>query len=581
MSDQQIAQRNQILAAVLAFVSVCIVLLVAYSLIYSGKIYAGVTINGVAVGGMSVADAQSKVATAATNYNTALIPVQYGSTTVRIPISQLAVKYQPDAAEAAVQYGRSGSLIQQAHARLRAFFGRPTVFTGYKYDDARLQPFLNQIDDDATAPVANASLRFDGGTVSVVDASPGKRLDRGSLTLALKHQLDVMGTGTVDAPIYDMPPAISSASLSAAKAQADRFVSEPITLKVSGQTKTVDVATITGWIRVDEAQAQTDISTADISHFYHTDAPVSVALKVDKTKVAGFVAELANSVDQQGQNAALTIQDGKAVVFQPSRNGIALDQAAATDAIADVVDHAPGNRTVTLATKISKPTVNEENLNNLGIKELISEGQTFFPGSPSTRLTNIRVGAAKYNGVLVAPGDTFSFGQILGDVGPAQGYVPELVILGDHEEKQYGGGLCQVASTAYRAALLAGLPIVERHNHSFAVSYYTAPFGVPGVDATIYYPQVDFKFKNDTPGYILIQTIMQGTTLKFDFYGTKTKSGVIRGPQFISGTTDSTQPSHTIFWRDIVDLNGNVMKTDTIETWYKSSKDFPINTQFN
>jgi hypothetical protein len=74
---------------------------------------------------------------------------------------------------------------------------------------------------------------------------------------------------------------------------------------------------------------------------------------------------------------------------------------------------------------------------------------------------------------------------------------------------------------------------------------------------------------------------MQGTTLKFDFYGTKTKSGVIRGPQFISGTTDSTQPSHTIFWRDIVDLNGNVMKTDTIETWYKSSKDFPINTQFN
>ncbi|MEO7617987.1 MAG: VanW family protein, partial [Candidatus Saccharibacteria bacterium] len=183
--------------------------------------------------------------------------------------------------------------------------------------------------------------------------------------------------------------------------------------------------------------------------------------------------------------------------------------------------------------------------------------------------------------VLLAPGEQFSFGKILGDVGAEQGYKPELVILGDHEEKQYGGGLCQVSSTAYRAALLAGLPINQRYNHSFAISYYTAPYGVPGVDATIYYPQVDFKFTNDTGNYILIQTHMEGTTLTFDYYGTKVKSGQIRGPYFITGTTDNKQPSTTVFYRDVLDLAGNVIKTDTVNTHYESSDKYPVQKTYN
>ncbi|HUC20538.1 MAG TPA: VanW family protein, partial [Candidatus Polarisedimenticolaceae bacterium] len=265
----------------------------------------------------------------------------------------------------------------------------------------------------------------------------------------------------------------------------------------------------------------------------------------------------------------------------PSQDGVSLDQVKAVGQVVAALNENGTDRTATLPGKVTPAEVNENNLESLGIKEQLSSGQTFFPGSPSTRLTNIRVGQALYNGVLLKPGEVFSFGKILGDVGPAQGYVPELVILADHEEKQYGGGLCQVASTAYRAALLAGLPILQRVNHSFAVSYYTAPYGVPGVDATIYYPQVDLKFKNDTPGYILIQTHMVGTTLTFDYFGTKTKVGEIRGPQFVSGTSDTKQPSRTVFYRDIKDLSGNLVKTDTVFTNYKSSADFPIEHQFN
>ena len=86
------------------------------------------------------------------------------------------------------------------------------------------------------------------------------------------------------------------------------------------------------------------------------------------------------------------------------------------------------------------------------------------------------------------------------------------------------------------------------------------------------------KFKNDTGHYILIQTEMVGTTLKFSFYGTKTKTGVINGPSFVYGSNDETKPSQTVFYRQVLDLSGNIIKTDTVNTYYKSSLDFPVAT---
>jgi vancomycin resistance protein YoaR len=275
------------------------------------------------------------------------------------------------------------------------------------------------------------------------------------------------------------------------------------------------------------------------------------------------------------------MQDGKLAVVEPSRTGVKLEQERTVKDIMASLKKPAGERKVALRFEKTQADVNEANLESLGIKEEISVGETYFPGSPSTRLINVRTGAKRFNGVLLKPGDTFSFGKLLGSVGPETGYVPELVILEGHEEKQYGGGLCQVSSTAFRAALAAGLPITQRVNHSFAISYYTWPYDAPGVDATIYYPSVDFKFVNDSGHYILMQTEMEGTRLKFHYFGTKTKSGVLRGPTFVTGDSDTTKPSHTVFYRDVLDLDGKVVKTDTFNTYYKSSLDFPIQKQFN
>lgn len=552
----------------------------SFELVYADKIYPGVSADGVYVGGQSRTEAGKRVAQKTTQFAGQVITISNGDTNLRIPVASLAVKY--DAAHStdlAYNYGRQGTFWNKVQEQARALIGRATNFSTYTYDDARLVPYLVELDNDLTTPVKNASLSFNNSQAQVTPAQAGTRLSLGRLTQLVKDRLSQTSTDSIEAPVYQLAPDLGTNVLQDATKQLDTYLSAPVMLSYVGTDHPVDQSVIISWIQVGNKPTKPFLATLKVDDLYPP--PAAVSLSLNRKAIETYVVGLAGGLDQTAQNARLVMQDGQLIIAEPSRTGIKVDQAGAVKGIEKALELAGDQRKVAVALQTTQADVNESNLVSLGIKELISEGQTFFPGSPNTRLTNVRAGAKKFNGVLLKPDEVFSFGALLGAVGPETGYVPELVILADHEEKQYGGGLCQVSSTAFRAALAAGLPILERHNHSFAISYYTAPYNAPGVDATIYYPQVDFKFKNDTGSYILMQTTMQGTTLKFDFYGTKTKSGTIRGPEFISGTNDATKSSHTVFYRDVLDLAGKVTKTDTFHTYYKPSTDFPITQQFN
>jgi vancomycin resistance protein YoaR len=552
----------------------------SFELVYAGKIFPGVSADGVYLGGLSQDEAESRIAARVKEFGEHVVTISNGDTNLRIPVASLNVTYDAGKAAAlAYNFGREGGLGAQIHAQARALLGHLTPLAVYTYDDERLIPYIVDLDDDVTSPVENATLSFNGDVAQVTPSQTGSRLDLGRLIDLINDRLATTSADTIAAPVYQIQPDLTTAPLAAAVSQMSDYLSGPITVSYNGTDRQIDQNTIISWIEVSANPARPFTESLKLEDL--NPPPPRANLELSKVAVQEYVADLARGIDQTAQNAALSMQSGQLSVVQPSQDGVNVDQAAAVDGIMAALTKRGDQRRVDLKLQSTTAEVNEDNLQQLGIKELIAEGETTFPGSTSNRLINIRQGAKQFNGVLLKPGEQFSFGKILGDVGPETGYVPELVILQNHEEKQYGGGLCQVASTAYRAALLAGLPINERHNHSFAVSYYTAPYGVPGVDATIYYPQVDLKFTNDTGSYILIQTTMSGTDLKFDFYGTKTKVGVIRGPQFVTGTTDTKQASHTVFWRDVQDLSGNVIKTDEINTYYKPSTDFPVTKQFN
>lgn len=162
-------------------------------------------------------------------------------------------------------------------------------------------------------------------------------------------------------------------------------------------------------------------------------------------------------------------------------------------------------------------TVTDPTLAASGIQEVVTVGESNFNNSPANRRHNIATGLAKFNGHIIPKGTTFSFDETLGLVDGSTGYLKELVIKGARTEPDFGGGLCQVSSTAYRGVWEYGFPITQRINHSYAVSHY-AP---QGTDATVYPPNVDMKFTNDSPGDLLIQTYAENDLAYFIYYGTK------------------------------------------------------------
>jgi vancomycin resistance protein YoaR len=203
-----------------------------------------------------------------------------------------------------------------------------------------------------------------------------------------------------------------------------------------------------------------------------------------------------------------------------------------------------------ISAERTAPAVPTGSANDLGIREVLGVGYSSFAGSPSNRRANIRHGADKLNGLLIAPGETLSLLENLRPFTIADGYLPELVIKGDKIIPEIGGGLCQIGTTTFRAAMNSGLEIAERRNHSLVVSYYNDPSnGQPGTDATIYDPSPDLKILNDTANYIMLVTTVDSATseLFFTFWGTSDgRAGSYTPPVVLSWTGyGATQETET------------------------------------
>lgn len=259
--------------------------------------------------------------------------------------------------------------------------------------------------------------------------------------------------------------------------------------------------------------------------FTLTDSPLflggdkSTRTNISPANVYAWIAAQTTTVSAEPVAGDLTVENNKATNFTPPVIGQRLDAATTTKIILQALMR--GENKAEAVVQVMPPDRTLASTNDLGIIELIGHGESIFKGSPKNRRHNIATGVEKLTGVIVAPGEEFSFNKNICPVDKSTGYLPELVIKSNDTVPEYGGGLCQVSSTVYRAAMDAGLKIIQRKNHSYAVQYYALPWG-HGADATTYCGGVDFRFQNDTPGSILIWPHFEETDkLVFDFYGTK------------------------------------------------------------
>lgn len=323
---------------------------------------------------------------------------------------------------------------------------------------------------------------------------------------------------------------------------------------------------------------------------------LSPAYHYSQETLQEYLGSIAKEVKLEPVDALFRFENGRVTAFRPSSDGQEVDfetlEKEVTEKIPLVAASIkPKTFTLVIPIKVLKPNVTTDEVNSLGINELIGVGNSLFQGSIQSRIFNITLAATRLNGILVAPDETFSFNKALGDISAFTGYKQAYVIEGGKTVLGDGGGVCQVSTTFFRALLDAGLPIVERHAHAYRVGYYEQDQG-PGYDATIYSPSINLQFKNDTNHHILIQTFIDPTyqKLTFHLYGTKDGRESIISQPVITGQTPAPPPSYqddptlpkgqtkqvdfaaagaTVYITRIVKKEGKVLYSDKFSSYYR------------
>jgi len=238
-----------------------------------------------------------------------------------------------------------------------------------------------------------------------------------------------------------------------------------------------------------------------------------VEFRANTQQIENDLTDFAASVGVQAIDARFGIASGSMMEVTPAQIGKRLDFKTSTQNIVQAMAHNISEAMLVLTDV--PPALNLEKLAKAGITAQLARGSSNFVGSPASRVHNIRTGASKFDHTFIQPGEEFSFNDRVGNIDASTGYLTGLVIKGTKLVPEYGGGLCQVSTTMFRAAALAGLAIIERRPHALPVKYYNPQ----GFDATVYTGAADLRFRNDTSAPILIQTVIKGTEIAFEFYG--------------------------------------------------------------
>lgn len=287
-----------------------------------------------------------------------------------------------------------------------------------------------------------------------------------------------------------------------------------------------------------------------------------VSLWTDKIKL--FLNGLSENFQTAAKDGRLEMDaNGQLSVLVPSQAGYTLDSEASYENIASFIKEKKAGSTINLAVEFVQPKVPTTEPTSLGVNQLIATGTSSFVGSPKNRIHNIETAIKRFHGLILAPKEEFSFVENLGAVDASTGYKAELVIKKNKTIPEFGGGICQVSTTMFRAAVNAGMEITARRNHAYPVQYYSPQ----GTDATVYIPKPDFKFINNTPQYLLIQARIEDKKLSFDFYGTSDGRQVeTKGPVVTSRTHDGGM--RTSYTQIVKDKDGNIIREDTFRSFY-------------
>ena len=305
----------------------------------------------------------------------------------------------------------------------------------------------------------------------------------------------------------------------------------------SNMTQVIDEAFNYAKLTPDASDEAVKINYNMVQQLKNQPKEYTTAYTVNTDSLLSIVTGVVEPLDQTVSDAYISNFDidSKGFDIVPESKGIVVDAQATSDAVKALIDSRTYEGTVGIVAEITDPTLTAAEINeNFGLVSSFSTVTT----NNSNRNANIALACEKINGTILQPGEEFSFNGVVGQRTTANGFKEATVIQGGQYEQGLGGGICQVSSTLYNAVVMADLEVTERNAHAWPSSY------VPeGLDATVDYGVLDFKFKNDTDYQVIVLAWWDSSdsTCHAEIYGKKLPDG--QYIKFISEVSYGATPS--------------------------------------
>ncbi len=461
----------------------------SFSLIYQDKVLPRTFIGEKNFGGMTSKEARTTLNQLINRSQDQQLNFKGGDFSYDVSLKELEVNYdklQNKTIDNLLSIGRQGALGKIISQTLKSIFTKNTIRASFDYDKTELNEFLMLIAKDIDKEERDATIEIEDNEAVVISEQLGQKFSLAeNRSLTLEHIGSFSFDKLISFRIEKILPKISSQVAQEALVETQALMGRQLTLKAGDKTFQIypqDVSEMIEFVARLKKDDEENNNGKNNSRYI-------LSPEISTAKVFQLTEKISSEIYQEPRDPEFEVSGGKVVAFQLAQTGYELEKEKSVDQIIEAIKK--DQKVVELPVKITEPTIASNNPEEIGLRELIGEGTTNFSGSPQNRRHNISVGANSFDGVLINPGEEFSMIKYLGPVEASTNYLPELVIKEDRTIPEYGGGLCQVSTTMFRAALDAGLKITERQNHSYRVRYYEPPVGM---DATIYLPKPDFKF---------------------------------------------------------------------------------------
>ena len=549
------------------------------------RIVPGIRVADINLGGLTRAEAAAALSDRYQHLEETRYIFHDGERSWSATARELGLSFPAEAlVERAFSIGHGDDSRRSLREQAAAWFIGANLPATLEFDPTAARNYLGGLAAEIKRERRDASLRLDGADLSIDHGATGRQLNTDATLLTLSAAILAENSEREIALVIDeSPPRFWNVAEAAAKIET--ALSTPIHLVGADRNG----ALLRPWI-ISQEQIRAALEVT-----LHADGERQrYEVRLDLSALERYLGTLSPALSKPAVDGRFDFdpQTGRLNALSASSAGRQLNVEATIARLeAAIFDRV--NRRVAMVFEPLTPRYHEGlTAAELGITELVSESTTYYWGSWPNRRSNIALGAGKLNGIIIAPGEEFSFNDHLGDITPEAGYLEGSVILGGATVTGIGGGICQVSTTLYRAAFGGGYAITERNSHGYRVGYYEYANAGPGLDAAIWQPEIDLRFQNNTPHHLLIESSFLGAkdALQFRIYSTRhwrtaIESAIIRdivpapadkfieAEDLIAGQIRqidyAADGADVWVYRNVYDGAGNLVKRDQVFTRYQ------------